>query len=376
MSDINSSFTLERRKLTYFGFWLIIPFCSIAIHESLPVPPTLILFIIGSIILLVSTKIRILKIVDLPLICVAYFLISQILIQAPFSRYMGVILAILYFVVTISFGFNLSNNERRTLIDQLFMYSIIMLLIECIWRYTHPSTDFSHFEGTGDVRWIYQYKMEGLMYSDSNVVGFHVMVLFFFLLYDQEVNGVKRNKTKILLLVLLFLSISRAAWIGTAIGWIYVKFLRRKKLDFYIANLIFFSLFSIVIYIFLLQERIQSDLSFQSKLEIIDIVINYFSHATLPELTFGIGFSNTLERLGIYAHNFFMVFLIESGWIGLILMILFFLQLVIITKRKALFILIPFCISTLSNTVTFMPYFYVIMGLIYIDQHERVMESN
>ncbi len=300
------------------------------------------------------------------LVSIFYFLLTQSLIGAPFVRYMGVIFAIGYYVIVVAFGYQLYPEQRIRLATKLVNFSAIILLVECAWRLTHPNSNYAIFEGSGDVRWIYQYKFGGLMYMDSNAVAIHIIIILFFIYYLEIEQGERWTKTKLLFLILLILTFSRAGWIGGLLGWVYIRFLRKQSPGFYLINSVFLLVSFFLFYKFYLENRIESDLSLQSKLEIISNVYRYLSDASFQEILFGIGFSNSSERLGIYAHNFFMVFLIESGVIGLLLMIFLLIQFVLTTKRKALFIIIPFLITTLSSTITFMPFLYVAMALIFL----------
>lgn len=209
------------------------------------------------------------------------------------------------------------------------------------------------------------------MYTDSNAVGIHIIILLFFIYYLEKEQKAAWPKIKIILLILLVFTFSRAAWLGFVVGWIYMRYLQNKSIGFYIINLVFFITAGILFYKFYLQAKISSDLSYQSKFDIIGIVLNHFKEISKSELFLGIGFSNSLERMGVYAHNFFMVFLIESGIIGLFFIILLLLQFTITTRFKALYVLVPFLVTTLSSTITFMPFFYIVMALIFIFENKR-----
>jgi hypothetical protein len=309
------------------------------------------------------------------MICASYFLLSQIAIGAPVSRYIGVIAAICYFIVTAAFAFNLDRKSLNKLISNFITYSTVLLIAECIWRLTHPNAEYAVFDGSDDSRWIYQYKFGGLMYMDSNAVGIHVIILLFFIYYLEKEQNAAWPKIKVILLILLVLTFSRAAWFGFVVGWVYMRYLQNKQLGFYILNLVFFITAGILFYKFYLQAKISTDLSYQSKFDIISVVLNHFKGITSSELFLGIGFSNSLTRMGVYAHNFFIVFLIESGIIGLFLMILLLFQFTVSTRLKALYILVPFVITTLSSTITFMPFFYVAMALIFIFENRRTSGS-
>lgn len=360
-------FVIARQKLLYFALALIIPFCSFTSHTILIVPPTLVLFVIGSTLLFsFNGKIYISNSQIIPVIAIAYFLVTQTIIGAPIGRYMGVVFAIGYYIIVVAYAQQLMRPKLNSLISKFITYSTLLLIVECIWRITHPETEYAVFEENGDPRWIYQYKFGGLMYVDSNAVAIHIIIILFFIYYMEIEHGERWTKSKIILIILLILTFSRAGWVGALLGWIYVRFLRKQKLEFYLVNFIFFSIVLTLFYKLYLQQKIESDLSFQSKLDIIQVVYKYISNASLNEIIFGIGFSNSSERLGIYAHNFFMVFFIESGIIGLFIIILLFIQLTVATNKRALFIIVPFLITTLSSTITFMPFLYVSLALIFI----------
>lgn len=214
------------------------------------------------------------------------------------------------------------------------------------------------------------------MYTDSNAVGIHIIILLFFIYYLEKEQKASWPKVKIILLILLALTFSRAAWFGFIVGWIYMRYLQNRRLGFYIVNLIVFITAGILLYKFYLQAKISSDLSYQSKFDIIGTVLRHFEDISRSELLIGIGFSNSLERMGVYAHNFFMVFLIESGVIGLFFIVLLLLQFTISTRMKALYVLVPFLITTLSSTITFMPFFYVVIALIFVFENKRTSELN
>ena len=364
-STLGEQFIISRSQMIYLGFWLIVPFSCLAIHETLPIPPTLILFALGSIILFTYSKTISTSIVTLiPITCVLYFALSQALIGAPVERFVGVVFAICYFLIPAFFGKNLTSEELFKLSDRYILLSTLLLTAECVWRITHP--DLAQLSQAKDgLGWIYQYKFTSFMYSESNATGIHVIVVLFYVLYQESEHDRKWTKTKWLLVFLLVLTFSRAAIVGAVIGWIYIRYLRKRNIIFLLANLVIISTFSFGIYQFYLKAKIANDLSLKSKFEIIDIVNNYFANASIPELLFGIGFSNSIERLGIYAHNFEMVMLIESGILGLMLMGLLFLNFALATRQKALYILVPFLVTTLSASIMFIPFFYATIALIY-----------
>jgi hypothetical protein len=370
-----SGLTIKKDALVYFAFFLIIPCSSLAIHKGVLVPPTLILFLVGTIILLIFTpKVSTSWVPMLAISIVFYFLITQISVGAPFRRYIGVVASITYFIVVVSMGYKLNKNERYSLMSKFIIFATFILILECTWRLLHPDLMYKEFADSGDPRWIYQYKIASFMYGDSNAVGIHIIVILFFIFYLEREKSFKWPVIKIILIVLLVLTFSRAAWAGAIIGWIYIKFLIKRGNVFYLVSLAFLLCVSFLVYRFYLYDSLKSDLSYQSKFEIIRAIQNYIAEATWPELFIGIGFSNSLKRMEVYAHSYFIIFLIESGIIGLIFMILLFLQFIVVTKKKALYVLIPFLITTLSSSITFIPFFYVVMALIYLEEKDCQFE--
>ncbi|MFD1000679.1 O-antigen ligase family protein [Ohtaekwangia kribbensis] len=368
-------FVIGREKLMHFALGLIIPFCGFTSHTILIVPPTLVLFFIGSLLLFsFNRKLYISNSLIIPAIAILYFSVTQTFIGAPLGRYMGVTFAICYYLVVVFFARQLTLQKLNSLVSKFITYSTLLLIIECIWRITHPQTEYAVFEESGDPRWIYQYKFGGLMYVDSNAVAIHIIIILFFIFYMEIERGEQRTKSKIALIILLVLTFSRAGWVGAFLGWIYIRFLRKQKFTFYLINFLFFSVTLSLFYKLYLQQKIESDLSFQSKLDIIKVVYKYISDASLSELLFGIGFSNSSERLGIYAHNFFMVFFIESGIFGLFIIVSMFVQLTVATNRKALFIIVPFLITTLSSSITFMPFLYVSLAIIFLLEKTEIQK--
>jgi hypothetical protein len=365
---------VKKTSTRYLGLWLLIPFSNFAIHKGVPLPPALIMFLFGSMILFYSqNRAKAKSGIGIPLFIAAYFLVTQPLVGAPFSRYMSAFFAISYFVVIVLFIGKLHKDQINQLSDQFIKVAVALLVLESIWRITHPNLDYLKFADGDDARWIYMYKYASFMYADSNGTAIHIVVILFYILYLEEVHTQKWRKSKLILVVLLLLTFSRAAWLGAVLGWIYVRFLQQKKFSFYLLNFTALVFLASLVYIFYLREKIETDLSFQSKFEIVEIVLSHFKNATLVEWLLGIGFSNSLTVLDIYAHNFEMVFLIESGVIGFLLMALCFTNFIYITHRKALFIIVPFLITTLSSTIIFMPFFYVAIAMIYVKQRGKTI---
>lgn len=365
-------------SVRYLGLWLIIPFMSLITHTVFPIPPTLIPFSLSIIILVIylplarySIELKTIKFVTPIILLCVYLIISQPFLNPPFHRFLGALLSFVYILPIVLYGKHIPYKQLSKLINLFINLSVILLIIETIWRFLHPDLHYDQFIGV-DSRWIYKYKMSGLMYSDSNGVGIHLIILLFFLYYWGDKVNKKWKWKKVILLILILLTFSRAAWAAAFLGVIYVEFFKGKN------AVIFFIITGIggvLMAIFANTQLVTSDDSFSSKLNIASLIIDYLSKADLGSLLFGTGFFNSYEVLGRYPHNYWMVFLIESGLIGLSLLLSTYIQFFLMIKRPILKILIPFFIVSLSATLTFTPYLYAIIGIIFILENRKIDEN-
>lgn len=361
---------LTKEQLATLGLFFIVAFASFLNHTVLPIPPTLAFFFLGSLcflgISITTSKIYDPLVMRIPLLAAGYYLFSQLLIGGPPTHFAGVVFAILYFVAVASYGRFVPEEVRTSLVKFFIFSSVIIFILECIWRFTHPDPFFKTFADMGDPRWIYQYKFGGFMYADSNAVAIHLIVVLFFAFYRQKYFKERYPLSILLLLVLLVLTISRAAWLGAFIGLLYYQFLYKKGAIAYAMGIVLVT-FALLVGLVLAMRAVQSDLSFISKLDILNLIINYFSNIDLPTLFFGVGFSNSSNALGVYAHNLIMVFLIESGICGLVVLLALIMFLNRVTEGRAMVVILPFLVTTLSATITFIPFFFMVMGLMYLD---------
>jgi O-antigen ligase len=108
---------------------------------------------------------------------------------------------------------------------------------------------------------------------------------------------------------------------------------------------------------------------------ILEEALVYFQTAGLSNILFGIGFSTTEYFLLYGAHNYFLMYLMESGAIGLLLMCATVLVFIKISDGKVMIILLPFIIQTMAASSPFLPYFYVIIAFIIISKNDSEKNS-
>jgi hypothetical protein len=355
--------TMRREQLAYIAFCFIIPFAGFVSHTVVPLPPTVVFLVVGSFFLIIFSfatgKVLNVTVTALPIVFVLYVAVSQTMIDAPVTHYFGVAL----------WGGYLQPHQREKLVERFVVLSVIFLTAEVAYRIMYPDPDYAIYPW-GHPLWIYKYKLKGLMYTDSNGTAIHIVVLLFYLV-ARELKGVGNYRwLKVILIVLLVLTFSRAAWIGAFMGWVYIKLFYERSPITIFHNLMIFFIIALIGYFFVLQPLIADDASFRSKFMIAGKVMHHLMNASPQEILFGIGFSRSLDVLNDYAHNFLMVFLVESGIIGMLMMVAIFCHFILITRKRASVIIVPFIFTTLSSTLTFIPFFYLIIGLLYLDEQD------
>lgn len=363
---------LEREKfsLNYFILFFIIPFSGYYITK-LPFSP--IYFFIGfgfylaSILIFITNRVKLNNINLLAFIVIIYFLFSQFIFCMPtINTLLNFIFSILVFIVVYSLLSTISLNNIINLSKYLIYFSLPLLIIESIYRIINPPVekiDLLVNAGREDIMF-YIYKFNSIMYQDSNFVGLFILSLFFFLLYLKQYTCKKYYLSFFILTILLFATISRASIFSIVVfSFLYVFrqiIYENRKLIFFVSLILAFILFPI-----LFEYRMIDD-SFSTKFEIIDKTIEYLSKASLTNLLFGVGFGNAVEVLDMGAHNFFVIYLVESGFIGLILIVILWTYILLKTKYKAGIVMFPFLLNGLSLATGAIPYLYVMFALILV----------
>jgi len=207
------------------------------------------------------------------------------------------------------------------------------------------------------------------MYQDSNFVGLFILSLFFFLLYIKQFTFKKYYLSFAMLTILLLTTISRAS-ILTLFLFVILYFNRKIIYKYRIFIFIFLIILAFTLFPILLEYRTIDD-SFSTKFGIFDKTIEYISNASVINLLFGVGFGNAVEVLNVGAHNFFVTYIVESGFIGLVLIVILWTYILLKTKFKAGIVMLPFLFNGMSLASGAIPYLYAIFAVILILEKRR-----
>jgi hypothetical protein len=368
---------LKTNKLYYFGGLATCVSSALVSHTKLPIPPALLIW--GAMVLLFlflylsdfgSSRIPKYGLIILPF---AFFLLfTQPFTDASLKNYVGPIISALFFPLVVYFLNFLNRNQVVQIVKYLLLISTIVLTFETLYRYVFPNfelQDLSESRGSDDM--FYMFKTTSLMYNDSNGAAIHISIILFFTYYWSEFVEKKYRFIKFVLWVLLIFSISRAAWIGAIIGLIYFKLLRGKSILFWtLAGSLFF-LFSLIGFFVYILPLMETDPSFMARIEVFESAYKYYKSGPniIDQLT-GIGVYMSKEYFDIYLHNFYIVQAVEMGFISLALLIIMWGQFIFFTNSKGLIILVPYSIIVLSSTLSFIPVFYVVMGIMCICENK------
>lgn len=360
-------------SLNYLALIFIIPFSGFYITK-LPLSPIYLFILIGvyfsAILIFISNKIQLSKEVVLAITLLVYFLIFQQIFSMPnISAYANFSFSVFVFIVS-HIILNITNTNTIINISQkLIFFSIPLLIYEAYYRITNPVFFVDLAEKGREDLAFYYFKINSIMYQDSNFVGLFILSLFFFLLYLKQFTFKNYYISFSLLIILIFATISRASILSLVLFsflYIFRKKIYKYRITVFISSIILtFLLFPI------LSEYKTIDDSFSTKFGILDRTFEYILNANFIHLLFGVGFGNAVEVLDIGAHNFFVVYLVESGVLGLLLIVVFWSYMLYTTRFKAGIIMFPFLLNGMSLSSGAIPYLYVMFAVILVLESRR-----
>lgn len=237
----------------------------------------------------------------------------------------------------------MKNQKTISFMLKTFLYmiwvSIVTLSFDSVYRITHPGLpDMKNVEyaANSETLWIYIYKYNTIMFSDSNSTGLIALVLFFSILSVQRYYQHNSFKyAKLFLSLLLLFSISRASWIAFILGIILEYVLRKKNFTKLIyINIGLVLMIGVSFYFF---QHFESDGSLDSKFAILSKVYDSIESSNYSQLFFGSGFRASVENLGIYTHLLLLTYFYETGIIGLLIFLTFLTYFIYIYNSIVLF---------------------------------------
>jgi O-antigen ligase len=207
------------------------------------------------------------------------------------------------------------------------------------------------------------------MYTDSNFVGLFSLSLFFFTLYLKQLTGKKYYLSLTLLALVTFLTISRASIISLFIFCLLIVF--RERVYKYRRLVFFISIIFMFFVPFTLLKFRALDESFSTKFTIFESTLEFLKTTSLTNILFGVGFGNAVNSLGIGAHNYLITYFVESGLIGLILILIFWGFMLYKSNFKVGIVMFPFLLNGMSLSTVAIPYLYVIFAVILVFESRR-----
>lgn len=248
---------------------------------------------------------------------------------------------------------------RKRLIKRSYLYAVFIMyaslfIIDGMWRLANP--ELENIERLQELGIGFQiYKTNSLMYQDSNFVGLQAVFIMSCFLFFIGVNTKKDVVILSLLILSIILTYSRSAVIGCLIS-LFFYFIRNRKL--LKISLFLLAPFLIAFLVSVGFSEFSDDLSFNSKIYILEQAYNYLWTLDLMDLLFGVGLGNSKEHIGIGSHMLLLTLFLELGLISLILFLIFISWLYIRLGYAFLYSVFPYIIISFSLGTTAIPYFF------------------
>lgn len=245
-------------------------------------------------------------------------------------------------------------------------FHVILFSIEFIYRMS-----FSLFSGFS-ISNFYAFKYHSLLYPDSNFMGLNLVMLIIFidqvLLYKGVFSKLQAVLYKSILLVLLFFTFSRTAYVAYSVYLFICLFRISWK------NIIYTLFLALFIFVLIgnvnlvdIYEGVVSDGSYLTKLYIFEETLWVLSNS-YTSLFIGIGSGNSIDLIGRESHNLYGITLEMGIWWAInYLLLLGFL--IYLGGLRVFFVLLPIIISMFFSLlpITYMSFSYImVIFLIYL----------
>lgn len=360
---------------------IILLFCAFCGYfiKGLPVQPFHIVFLSAlfySILLLLKKgKLPTSNIFWYVILMLIYFTVTQSINQGDFNVVISIIYSLMSFIIIFLLLFDENKNLILSYAKIFINSSIVLLIFEAIYRISHP--DYNYIElvsssGNSNLQF-YAYKYSSIMFDDSNFVGVFITALLFFSIYMNRNYNVDLKKQSYILFFLCLLSLSRANIIASIGGILLFKlaqnrFLRKNKyLYYFLFILIFLGSLNLGNY------NLFQDRSLNQRFYALNEGLEMFNNLPVINRIIGIGLNNTPDYLGMSAHNYFLAYFLETGLLGVSLIIIFYLLCLKKLKTKFFWFIFPIIVSFQSFAPYAMPYLYLIVGIMLVlERHKQV----
>ncbi len=366
-------FMKRKISLNYISLFFIIPFSGYYITK-LTLSPIYFFILFGSylstIIFFLSKSIKYDKAMILISLFLIYLLITQLMFTIPnISAFINFIFSLVVFLVVYIILHKTSQYTIINLSEKLIYFSLPLLIYESYYRISNPVFFVDFAEKGRDELEFYYFKINSIMYQDSNFVAIFILSLFFFLLYVKQYTSKKYYKSFVIMFLLIFAALSRASIFSLILFLILYQF--RAFFYKYRKTVFILSISLITFLIPILMEYRTIDDSFSTKFGIFKRTLEYFLNTSSLNQLFGVGFGNAFEVLEIGAHNFFVTYLVESGIIGLLFILIIWVYILIKTQYKAGIVMFPFLLNGMSMASGAIPYLYVMFAIVLVLESRR-----
>lgn len=258
-------------------------------------------------------------------------------------------------------------------------FVIVLYLFELVVRLVNNNFTLSSFsDPMFFVKFFYLYKEDLIIGGgDTNFIATHLLITFFFLFYLKRRFLLRMNFETFLLMFLLFFTFSRASWISTLVGIMTMLFIHKKGKNKVIKiRLLLISILVLILLIFLF-SFLAFDASFDTKIKIWTITLDFLNNASLRDLLLGLGFLNSIQIVKFnVAHTLISTLLMDTGLVSFILYFLCWIPILKQSRGLALYILIPVFIFALSFIQQMIPYLYITLSIISNLEEKNAFSNN
>jgi hypothetical protein len=272
----------------------------------------------------------------------------------------------------------IENSGRY--VARIVSFLLGFFVVECITRFvfspflrTKIVLDLYGADALGTDGPLYRYKYS-VFFADSNATGLALLCLIAMLLIFREYIS---NRQMLLAYVLMLGTVSRASITAAFCQFLIYKFWRHRRWVLSaIAAAAPFAIMSLFGAFVTRPESIDAiDKSFATKFLILQRMMSAYSQADTLQRLVGIGAGNAEGLIGIAAHSIVATFVLELGFLGSALVMIYVWLLSRGSTKAFYLLLVPMVVNGFSLIATSMPYFYVTLGILGVLRGTEIQPS-
>lgn len=331
----------------------------------LPISPVHVVMIICAPIFLVYILLKKKKALPKKALCVfplAVASLPQLLLSSP-SLVINWYVSVLFFALSAYCAWSISRISLKP-IDVFVVFAASIGLLDGVYRLLNPDLTLP-IHRLAELGIQFQiYKTNSFMFLDSNFVGLLLVFSFSVFLWRRRICPTNSKLFSVALFSIfclsIFLSFSRAAYMS-GIFAIFLYCLSGMKRSVVLALL----LTLLPIFFLLVYRLFIEDISFLSKIYILDKTQDLLFKSNISEVLFGVGIGNAVNVMGIGAHNILSIAIIE---LGLIVALIYGLTLsyFLLKIRHGYLLILPFLLCSMSVSSTAIAYLFAVFGFVLI----------